>query len=44
MEGLLPVNVHERKTWKIEQNKKISGIPFTLEKLRETASRHKKLD
>jgi hypothetical protein len=30
-------NVHERQTWKMEQNKKTSGIPFTLEKLRETA-------
>jgi hypothetical protein len=31
-------NVHELQTWKLEQNtKKTSGIPFTLEKLRETA-------
>jgi hypothetical protein len=30
-------NVHERQTWKMEQYKKTSGIPFTLEKLRETA-------
>jgi hypothetical protein len=31
-------NVHERQTWKMEQNKKkTSGIPFTVDKLRETA-------
>jgi hypothetical protein len=30
-------NVHEWQTWKMEQNKKTSGIPFTLEKLRGTA-------
>jgi hypothetical protein len=30
-------NVHERQTWKMEQNKKTSGIPFTLEKFQESA-------
>jgi hypothetical protein len=26
-------NVHERQTWKMEQNKKTFGIPFTWEKV-----------
>jgi hypothetical protein len=30
-------HIYGRTTWKMEQNKKTSGIPFTLEKLRETA-------
>jgi hypothetical protein len=30
-------NVHRWQIWKMERNKKTSGIPFTLEKLRESA-------